>query len=231
MKEELSRLALIAGEEKVEKIQNAKIAIFGLGGVGGAALEALVRSGVNNFVLVDNDTVAKSNINRQVIAFTDNIGQKKTQAAKERILKINPDANVKIFECFYLPGNKDNIIDGCDFVIDAIDTVSGKIALIEEAKEKNIPIISCMGTGNKFDPSKLKITDISKTSVCPLCRVMRKELKTRNISKVTVLYSDEEPKTPKTKMGEKPIPGSFMPVTASAGLMIAGYVLLKLMDT
>ena len=230
MKEELSRLALIAGEDKVNKLQNAKVAVFGLGGVGGAVIEALARSGIGSFVLVDNDTVAKSNINRQIIALSDNIGQKKTQAAKERILKINPDANITLFDCFYLPGNEDNIIDGCDFVVDAIDTVSGKIELIKDAKEKNIPIISCMGTGNKFDPSKLKITDISKTSVCPLCRVMRRELKNRNISKVTVLWSDEEPTKPKYEVGEKTPPGSFMPVTATAGLMIAGHVILKLME-
>lgn len=230
MKEELSRLSIIAGQEAIENLEKAKVAVFGLGGVGSAAVEALSRSGIGNFILVDSDIVATSNLNRQIIALKNNIGEKKTQASKKRILSINPNAKIEVYDVFYLPENKDSVnLENCDYIIDAIDTVSAKIALIKEAKEKNIPIISCMGTGNKFDPSKLKISDISKTSVCPLCRVMRKELKARSISNVIVLYSDEEPKKPNFPAGEKVVPGSFMPVTASAGLMISGYVLRKIM--
>ena len=227
MKEELSRLTRIAGEQAVSNLEKSKVAVFGLGGVGGAALEALVRSGVGSFLLVDNDRIARSNLNRQIIALQQNVGALKTQAAKERILAINPDAKIETYECFYLPDSEGPPLDGCDFVIDAIDTVAGKIRLIEECREKGIPLISSMGTGNKFDPSRLRITELEKTSVCPLCRVMRKEMKDRGIRSVTVLFSDEEPRKPAN--GGR-TPGSFMPVTACAGLMIAGYVLRKLME-
>lgn len=227
MKEELSRLVRIAGEEAVAKLERSKVAVFGLGGVGSAAIEALARSGIGRFLLVDNDRVARSNLNRQIIALQTNLGHLKTQVTKERILSINPDASVETFECFYLPGSESPSLEDCDFVIDAIDTVSGKIRLIEECREKGIDLISSMGTGNKFDPSRLRITALEKTSVCPLCRVMRKEMKQRNIRNVTVLFSDEEPHKPAD--GSR-TPGSFMPVTACAGLMIAGYVLRKLME-
>ena len=227
MKEELSRLARIAGEEAILNLTESKVAVFGLGGVGSAALEALARSGVGSFLLVDNDRVARSNLNRQIIALQTNLGQLKTQAAKERILAINPQAKIETSECFYLPGSDAPSLEDCDFVIDAIDTVSGKIRLIEECRFLGIPLISSMGTGNKFDPSRLRITELEKTSVCPLCRVMRKEMKERGIRGVTVLFSDEEPAKP---ADNSRTPGSFMPVTACAGLMIAGYVLKKLME-
>ena len=229
---QFQRTQMLIGKDSQNALINSSVAVFGIGGVGSYVCEALARAGIGKFMLCDNDIVSESNINRQLIALHSTLGKPKTSVMAQRIKDINPAAEVREMQTFFSAENANDFdFNGFSYIIDAIDTVSSKIALISQAKKQNIPIISCMGTGNKFDPSKLKITDISKTSVCPLCRVMRKELKTRNISKVTVLYSDEEPKTPKTKMGEKPIPGSFMPVTASAGLMIAGYVLLKLMDT
>ena len=222
MDEQFSRLAFLIGEEKVRYLQKCKVAVFGLGGVGGITAEALARSGVGHLVLVDSDTVSVSNLNRQILALHQNMGQKKIDVMKDRLLQINPGLKLTLFSCFYLPGNQDNILSGCHYVADAIDTVSGKLALIEQARECGVPIISCMGTGNKLNPSLLQVSDISKTSVCPLARVMRRELKKRGIDRVKVVYSQEELVPHQNASGErKSVPGSFMPVTASAGLLMA----------
>ena len=233
MREEFIRTEWLLGEGNMKKLQNSRVAIFGIGGVGSYALEALARIGIGSFVLIDDDTVARSNINRQLIATYETIGQAKVEVAKRRVESINPQAIVEIHKTFYLPGNGQGFIDGCDYVVDAIDTVSAKIALIEEAKAKNIPIISCMGTGNKLNPTMLQISDLSKTSVCPLCRVMRKELKTRGIQNLKVVYSEEAPVKPmsepeeereQTSRRKRQTPGSVSFVPSVAGLLIASEV-------
>lgn len=188
-----SRTELLIGTEGIKKLQKAKVAIFGIGGVGSYALEGLVRAGVKNFVLVDNDEVSISNINRQIIATTKTVGIPKVEVAKKRVLEINPDANVEIYKEFFMPETKGIIDDSIDYIVDCIDTVTAKIELVVRAKSFNIPIISSMGTGNKLDPTKFEVTDIFKTSVCPLAKVMRKELKKRDIKKLKVVYSKEEP--------------------------------------
>ncbi|MBE5820544.1 MAG: tRNA threonylcarbamoyladenosine dehydratase [Clostridiales bacterium] len=227
MEDKFSRTEIIIGKENLNLLKNKKVAIFGIGGVGSYVLEGLARSGIENFVLVDNDKVAESNINRQIIATIKTVGRDKVDVAKERVLEINPNANVEVHKVFYLPECEEKIIDNTvDYIVDAIDTVSAKIELIMQAKKLNIPIISSMGTGNKLDPTKLEVTDIYKTTVCPLAKVMRKELKKREIKKLKVVYSKEEPIINKE---EKNI-GSVAFVPSVAGLIIAGEIIKDLIN-
>ena len=227
MENQFSRTELLIGKENLEKLHNAKVAIFGIGGVGSYVVEGLARSGIGNFILVDNDTVSLSNLNRQIIATTKTIGRPKVEVAKERILEINPNANVEIYQEFFMPESKEILDETVSYVVDAIDTVTGKIELIVRANNLNIPIISCMGTGNKLDPTRFEVTDIYKTSVCPLAKVMRKELKARGIRKLKVVYAKGEPI--KLKSTErKQIPGSVSFVPPVAGLIIAGEVIKAL---
>jgi len=230
--EQFSRTARLLGDQSILFLQKCTVAVFGLGGVGSYAAEALARTGVGTLILIDHDLVTESNLNRQILALHSTLGRKKVDVMRERLLDIAPDLQIVTHDCFYLPGNQDRILDGCDYVIDAIDTVSGKIALVEEARKKGIPMISCMGTGNKTDPSRLEISDLSKTSVCPLCRVMRRELKQRGIDHLKVVFSKEEPIRPSVPPapGEKPVPGSLMYVTASAGLLLASAVVRDLLS-
>ena len=236
MEERFTRTKMLIGKEPFNRLKNAKVAIFGVGGVGGYAAEAIARAGVGKIVLIDNDIVSISNINRQIIALTDTVGRFKTDVMAERIHAINPEAIVEVHNTFFLPGNNDIIKEDIDYVVDAIDTVSGKIEIIMQCNEKNIPVISSMGTGNKLDPSRLEIADIYKTSVCPLAKVMRKELKTRGIKKLNVVYSKEEPLKPvldenqqqqeNDKRRKTPASISFVP--PSAGLLIASKVIRDL---
>lgn len=223
-----SRTENLIGEAAVERLKNARVAVFGIGGVGGYVVEGLARAGVGAIDLIDNDKVALSNINRQIIALHSTVGEWKTEVAARRIKDVNPDIKVRTKNLFFLPETADEFdFDGVDYVVDAIDTVSGKIALIERAKSKNIPVISSMGTGNKLDPTAFEVADITKTSVCPLARVMRRELKKRGIEHVKVVYSKEEPKTV-GKVDEKTgkaIPASISFVPSVAGLIIAGEVI------
>ena len=221
MEEQFSRTELLIGKDGVEKLKKSKVAIFGLGGVGSYVVEALARAGVGNFILVDNDIISETNINRQIIATYKTIGKPKIQIEKERILEINPNAKVKIFKEFFMPESPDFIDENVSYIVDAIDTITAKIELVVRAKKMNKPIISCMGTGNKLDPTKFEITDIYKTSVCPLAKVMRKELKNRKIDNLKVLYSKEEP----IKLNNKQVPGSISFVPSVAGLIIAGEVI------
>ena len=219
-----SRTEILLGKEAVEKLQSAHVAVFGVGGVGGYVVEALARSGIGTFTLIDNDKVSLSNINRQIIALHSTIGKYKTEVAKARIADINPNANVHTRELFVLPETIEEIdFTGFDYVVDAIDTVRGKLAIIQSAKEKNIPVISAMGAGNKLNATAFCVKDISKTSGCPLARVMRRELKKRNIENVKVVYSEEEPK--KTEEG---VVGSVAFVPSVAGLIVAGEVIKDL---
>ena len=223
--EQFSRTELIIGKQAINKLNKAKIAIFGIGGVGSYVTEGLARAGIGNFILVDADKVCLSNLNRQIIATRDTIGKSKVKVAKERILSINPDASVEIFEEFFMP-NSCNIFDNSvDYIVDAVDTVTAKIELVVRANKMNIPIISCMGTGNKLDPTRFEISDIYKTSVCPLAKVMRKELKSRGINSLKVLYSKEVP----IKTGNS-VPGSISFVPSVAGLIIAGEVIKDIID-
>lgn len=234
-----SRTESLIGEKGMDTLRQCKVAVFGIGGVGSYVVEALARCGVGNLTLVDNDEVAVTNINRQLIALRSTIGKSKTQAAKERIMDINEDAVVHTYDTFYSAKTADLFdFSSFDYVVDAIDTVSSKLLLIEKAKEAQVPIISSMGTGNKLDPSKFQITDISKTSVCPLAKVMRLELKKRRIKKVKVLFSTEQPHKEKRRRGESqetkgstnhPVPGSISFVPSVAGLMIAGEVIRDLL--
>ncbi len=230
-----SRTELLVGEEGMRILRAARVAVFGIGGVGSYTVEALARCGIGSLVLVDNDKVSVTNLNRQLIALRSTIGLAKTQVAKERIRDIDPDIVVHTYETFF---NRDteNLFDftSYDYIVDAIDTVSSKLLLIEKAKEADVPILSCMGTGNKLDASKFEITDISKTSVCPLAKVMRTELKKRRIRKVKVLYSKEPPirnrdlQETKGNTG-RPVPGSISFVPSVAGLLIAGEVVRDLL--
>ncbi len=232
MSEIFKRTQMLLGSDAIRKLGASAVAVFGVGGVGGCVAEALARSGVGRIDLIDNDTVSESNINRQIIATTKTVGMLKTEAAKRRILEINPDCRVNSFNTFILPENIDNFdFTPYDYVIDAIDTVSGKIAIIERCNKENIPVISSMGTGNKLDPTRFEITDIFKTSVCPLARVMRTELKKRGIKKLKVLYSKEEPVKPvisETTERGKAIPGSVSFVPPVAGMIIGGEVIKDL---
>ncbi len=231
MKKTLERTALIYGKETLEALENKKVMVVGLGGVGGYVVEALTRMGIGHFILIDHDVVSESNINRQLIATYQTIGQKKIDVMKERMLTIQPEVDVKTLDMFVLPENIDSInFEGVDYIVDAIDCVTAKIALILKAKELNIPIISSMGTGNKVNPALLEITDIYKTSMCPLAKVMRHELKKRGIKKLKVLYSKEEQQKNIIVDGKKRAPGSTPFVPSSAGLLIASEVTADLID-
>lgn len=230
MSNQFSRTELLIGKDGVEKLQKSKVAIFGIGGVGSFVVEGLVRAGIGNFILVDNDEVSISNLNRQIIATHQTIGKAKVEVAKERILEINPNAKVEIHKEFFMPDSENFFDNTVDYIVDCIDTVTAKIELIVRAEKLNIPIISSMGTGNKLDPSRFEITDIYKTSVCPLAKVMRKELKLRNIKKLKVIYSKEEPiKTNQiSENNKKQVPGSISFVPSVAGLSLAGEVIKDL---
>lgn len=231
MKQDLnifSRAELLLGEEALEKLRSARVALFGIGGVGSFAAEALARGGVGHITLVDGDTVSITNINRQLIALHSTVGKEKTAVMAERIADISPETEVETYPVVYGAENRDLLdFSTYDYVIDAIDTVTSKLILIEEAKKAGVPVISCMGTGNKFHPERFEVTDISKTSVCPLAKVMRKELKVRGIKNVKVVYSKEEPQKPgeSTETGKRQIPGSLSFVPPVAGLLLAGEVI------
>ena len=226
MENQFSRTELVIGCEGVNILKNSKVAIFGVGGVGSFAVEGLARAGVGNFLLVDSDVVSVSNINRQIIADFDSIGRFKVDIAKERILKINPDASIEVRKDFFTAESEDFFDDSIDYIADCIDTVSGKIELVVRANSKGIPIISCMGTGNKLDPTRFEVTDIYKTSVCPLAKVMRKELKARKIKKLKVVFSKEEPikNSAFDEKTHRKIPGSISFVPSVAGMIIAGEI-------
>lgn len=233
--EEHLRTAMLIGEGALEKLQGARVAVFGVGGVGGHLCEALARAGVGEIDLYDNDTVSLSNINRQLIALHSTVGRAKVDVMRERILDINPDCRVGAYRVFYLPENADDYpLDGYDYIADAIDTVSAKIELAVRAKRAGVPLISSMGTGNKLDPSRLTLTDLSKTEGCPLARVMRRELKTRGITHLKVVYSSE-PVLPRPADapvppadGRRIAPASISFVPSVAGLMIAGEIVRDL---
>ena len=226
---QFSRTELLIGKEGIEKLNNAKVAIFGLGGVGSFVLEGLVRAGVQNFILVDDDKICLTNLNRQIIATRKTIGKYKVDVAKERILEINPSASVEIYQEFFMPESNTKIIkEDLTYVIDCIDTVTAKIELVQNCKKIDIPIISAMGTGNKLHPEMLEITDVFKTSVCPLAKVMRKELKDRGVKKLKVCYSKEIPLKPLVSeevTNKRSTPGSISFVPSTAGLLIAGEII------
>jgi tRNA A37 threonylcarbamoyladenosine dehydratase len=232
MVHEFSRTELLIGSEKLEKLRQSTVMVLGVGGVGSHCIEALARCGVGKLILVDNDTVSLTNINRQAIAYHSTVGEYKTKVMKQRIEDICPDTEVVTYEMFVLPDNVDILfLEKVDYIIDAIDTVTAKLVLVEKAAEYGVPIISSMGTGNKLHGELFEITDISKTSVCPLCKVMRKELKARGIYHLKVLYSKEKPvDTSGRRTGEdagnrRSIPGSISFVPPVAGLLIAGEVI------
>lgn len=244
MQNQFSRTELLIGKESIERLNNAKVAIFGVGGVGSFVVESLARAGVQNFIIVDDDKVCLTNLNRQIIATYKTIGKYKVDVAKERILDINPKANVETYKEFFMPDSKEILDESVSYVVDSVDTVTAKIELVMRANKLNIPIISSMGTGNKLDPTRFEVTDIYKTSVCPLAKVMRKELKARGIKKLKVVYSKEVPIKPKetdeiscknhcvcppgTKRkctAKNQIPGSISFVPSVAGLIIAGEVI------
>lgn len=234
---EFSRTELLIGEEGLQRLRHATVMILGVGGVGSHCIEALARSGVGKLILVDNDTVSLTNINRQSIAYHSTVGRYKTHVMKERIADICPQTEVITYELFILPENMEQIFEQRpDYIIDAIDTVTAKIALVEKALELDIPIVSSMGTGNKLHGELFEITDISKTSVCPLCKVMRKELRARGIYHLKVLYSREKPidvsqrTTDEEKGSRRSLPGSVSFVPPIAGLLIAGEVIRELME-
>ena len=228
MLNQFSRTELLLGKEAMEKLGHSRVAVFGVGGVGGYVCEALVRSGVGAFDLIDDDKVCLTNLNRQIIATRKTVGKYKAEVMRDRILEINPEADVRIHKCFFLPENADDFPFGeYDYIVDAIDTVTSKLILIEEAKKAGTEVISSMGTGNKFDPTRFEVADISKTSVCPLAKVMRKELKVRGIRGVKVVYSKELPQKPaeSQETGKRQIPGSLSFVPPVAGLILAGEVI------
>ena len=226
MQEQFSRTELLIGKDGLKKLKEAKVAVFGVGGVGSYVVEGLARAGVGNFLLVDKDVVDITNINRQIIATHKTIGKPKVEVAKERILDINPKAKVEIIKEFFMPESKNILDESIDYIVDAIDTVTAKIELVLRAEKLKTPIISCMGTGNKLAPTRFEVTDIYKTSVCPLAKVMRKELKQRGIKKLKVVYSKEEP----IKHEEGRIPGSISFVPSVAGLIIAGEVIKDILE-
>lgn len=231
----LSRTEMLLGSNAIEKLRSASVAVFGVGGVGGYTVEALARSGVGTIHVIDNDDVALTNLNRQIIATHDTLGMKKVAAAKARILSINPLCTVVTHDTFYMPETAGEFdFAEFDYVVDAIDTVTGKIALVMQAQASTTPIISSMGTGNKLDPSAFEVSDIYKTSVCPLAKVMRHELKKRGVKKLKVVYSKELPVTPKCESDEtafkKRIPASSSFVPPVAGLIIAGEVIKDIIN-
>ena len=236
MSEELSRTELLMGTQALERLGSSRVCVFGVGGVGGYVVEALARSGVGAIDIVDNDKVSMSNINRQIIALHSTVGRDKVEVLKERILDINPMCRVTCHKCFYLPENADSFsFEEYDYVVDAIDTVTAKIDVIMKCSALGIPVISSMGTGNKLDPSKLIVTDIYKTEMDPLAKVMRRELKKRGLKKLKVVYSTEKPIKPMAdpeliKQGHRPAPGSSSFVPPSAGLLIASEVVRNLIS-
>ena len=245
---QFSRTELLLGKEAMEQLSKARVAVFGVGGVGGYACEALVRSGIGAFDLIDDDKVCLTNLNRQIIATRKTVGKYKTDVMKERMLEINTDVDVAIHKCFFLPENADEFpFEEYDYIIDAVDTVTAKIELVMKAQEKNVPIISSMGAGNKLDASMFQVADIYKTKVCPLAKVMRRELKKRGVKKLKVVYSEEKPTRPIEDMAiscrtncicppgakhkcveRRDIPGSVAFVPSVAGLIIAGEVIKDL---
>ena len=237
MKEQYIRTAMLFGEEAVDNLANKRVVVFGVGGVGGHVVEVLARSGVGAIDLVDYDTVAVSNINRQLIATYDTVGRKKIEVMKERILSIQPECKVTLWDTFYLPEESDKFpFAEYDYIVDAIDTVTAKIDLVLQAERYQIPIISSMGTGNKLDPTRLEVSDIYKTSVCPLAKVLRRELKKRDVKRLKVVYSTEEAMTPIAGLipesedkPRKATPGSNAFVPATAGLLIGSEVIKDLM--
>jgi tRNA A37 threonylcarbamoyladenosine dehydratase len=229
IREEFSRTAAVIGESGLEQLARSRVAVFGIGGVGGYVCESLARSGVGAIDLFDMDTVSPTNINRQIIALHSTVGRYKTEVMRERILDINPECDVTEHRVFYMPENADEYdLSRYDFIVDAIDTVKAKIELAVRATSLSIPFVACMGTGNKLDVSKLLIADISKTEVCPLARVMRRELRLRGINHLPVLYSTEIPLTSGTDENGKKVPASTAFVPAAAGLMIGAYVVKEL---
>ena len=229
-----SRTRRLLGAEAMRRLENARVAVFGIGGVGGYVCEALARSGVGALDLVDSDTVALTNLNRQIIATRDTIGQRKTDVMRARIYSVNPSARVETYPYFFLPENAASFpFAAFDYIVDAVDTVAAKLALVEAARTHGVPIISCMGTGNKLDPTRLRVSDISKTSVDPLARVMRRELRARGVTRLRVVWSDETPLEP-IDDGEQPagsrraVPGSTAFVPPAAGLILASEVVRDL---
>lgn len=247
---QFSRTQLLLGEEAMKQLAHARVAIFGIGGVGGYVCEALVRSGVGAFDLIDDDKVCLTNLNRQIIATRRTVGQYKVDVMKERMLEINPQADIRTHKCFFLPENAENFpFEEYDYVVDAVDTVTAKLELILRAKQKAVPVISAMGAGNKLDPGGFKVADIYETKVCPLARVMRRELKKRGVKKLKVVYSEEQPVKPVEDMriscykhcicppgtqrkctGRRDIPGSTAFVPAVCGLMMAGEIVKDLSE-
>ena len=235
MREQFLRTEMLLGTRALERLQGARVAVFGLGGVGGYAVEALARSGVGSLDLIDNDTVSVSNLNRQILATHSTVGMRKVDAARQRVLDINPACQVLTYPVFYTPETADSFdFTQYDYIVDAIDTVTGKLALVEHARAAGTPIICCMGTGNKLDASAFQVADISKTSMCPLARVMRRELAKRGIRHLKVVYSQEEALTPTgweeeaAALGKRQIPGSVAFVPGAAGLLLAGEVIRDL---
>ena len=232
MHEQFLRTQMLLGTAALEKLQNARVAVFGIGGVGGYTVEALARSGIGQLDLIDSDSVSISNINRQILATHSTVGMLKVEAAKQRVLDINPACVVRTHAIFYTPETADQFdFTEFDYIVDAIDTVTGKLALVERATAAGTPIICCMGTGNKLDASAFEVADISKTSMCPLARIMRKELGKRGIKHLKVVYSKEEALTPTgweeeaAALGKRQIPGSVAFVPGAAGLILAGEVI------
>lgn len=224
MTDQFDRTRLLIGEEGLAKLNKARVAVFGVGGVGGFAVEALVRSGIGAFDLIDNDTVALSNLNRQIIATRDTIGKLKVEVMRDRILSINPQAEIRMYPCFYLPENAAEFdFSQYSYVVDAVDTVTAKIDIIMQAQAAGVPVISSMGAGNKMDPTRFEVTDIYKTTVCPLARVMRRELKKCGVKQLKVVYSTEKA----IKTGAD-VPGSIAFVPSVAGLIVAGEVIRDL---
>jgi tRNA A37 threonylcarbamoyladenosine dehydratase len=248
MLNQFSRSQLLLGAEGIEKLSKAKVAVFGIGGVGGYTVEALARTGVGSFVLVDDDKVCLTNLNRQIHATRKTVGQYKAEVMRDRILDINPDCQVEVRKCFYLPENANEFDFGeYSYVVDAVDTVTAKLEIIMRAKESGVPVISCMGAGNKLDPTKFQVADIYKTTMCPLAKVMRRECKKRGIKKLKVVYSTEKPTRPLEDMSiscrthcicppgaqhkcteRRDIPGSVAFVPSVAGLIIAAEVVKDL---
>ena len=220
MSEQFSRTELLLGNEAMERLSRARVAVFGVGGVGGYVVEALVRSGVGAIDLIDNDKVCLTNLNRQIIATRSTIGQYKVDVMRDRIMDINPECKVEVYRCFYLPETQDEFdFRNYDYVVDAVDTVTAKIALVMQAKEAGTPIISSMGAGNKLNPAEFEVTDIYKTSVCPLAKVMRRELKKRGVKKLKVVYSKEEPLTPMESTVQGELAGENASVSDSTGVV------------
>lgn len=234
MENRFERTELLLGKEAMDTLRQSHVAIFGIGGVGGYVCEALARSGIGHFDLIDNDTVALSNINRQIIALDSTIGRQKTEVMKERILQINPNAIVDIHNCFYLPETRDQFdFTRYDYVADAVDTVTAKIDIIMACHENHVSVISAMGAGNKLNPAQMEVSDIYKTSMCPLAKVMRRELKKRGIKKLKVVYSKEKPIKPfetGERKGNAPVPGSISFVPSVSGIIMASEIVKDLIQ-